>query len=465
VNRLAVWGQGAARWAATRIPELVIVLVGVALRVSLSRTFDVRLGYDFPQHLQYAQYLQEHAWLPRYDLNYSTYNPPLFYALAAALMHAGIALQTTGWISIISSCLQLILLWVGAEMYMRDWRLGRVLALALMAVLPAAVHAAGFFSNMALSDMFTTAAAVLLPQVFLRRGRCAVRYGIGAGACMGLALLTKVSGLMILVAFLIAVGVAVVRGGREGTRDLLRGTAAVLVMIAAISGWHYARHRVLYGKFVLTGYDPYVKVDPIFQVPYLDRRAMGFVVYWNSDIYTAPYWPSASRPYARFWPMMVVTTFSDYYNVTYVAAPKAGMPRTLINGKPLRLAAFLPAQLSAVGGTALALLAAAALLVAGRAAWRRGDYARLLLLLAVPLAVAGQLHFAIRFPKDHFGPIKGVYLQFVAPIFCALSGLAIAALWNRRNPVTRVLAIGGIAAIGLVATYTFYAKVYVPLWG
>ena len=48
---------------------------------------------------------------------------------------------------------------------------------------------------------------------------------------------------------------------REGTRDLLRATAAVLAVTAALSGWHYVRHRVLYGQFVLTAYNPFVHTD------------------------------------------------------------------------------------------------------------------------------------------------------------------------------------------------------------
>jgi hypothetical protein len=79
------------------------------------------------------------------------------------------------------------------------------------------------------------------------------------------------------------------------------------------------------------------------------------------------------------------------------------------------------------------------------------------------LATVGQLHFAVRFPNDNSGPVKGAYLQFAAPVYCALTGLAIAALWNRRTVLSRLLAVGGMAAIVLVGVYTVYAKIVVPL--
>ena len=80
-------------------------------------------------------------------------------------------------------------------------------------------------------------------------------------------------------------------------------------------------------------------------------------------------------------------------------------------------------------------------------------------------AVTNQLHFAIKYPFDHHGVIKGTYLQFAGPIFCALAALAIAWLWNRRHPITRVLALVGMFGIALSASYSVYAKIIVPLWG
>ena len=71
-----------------------------------------------------------------------------------------------------------------------------------------------------------------------------------------------------------------------------------------------------------------------------------------------------------------------------------------------------------------------------RALWRRRDDGepdpRFALLLAPLGALLGQLHFATKYPNDTFGPIKGAYLQFVAPVLCALFGLGVAWMWRRR---------------------------------
>ncbi len=67
------------RFARRHIPELIVVAFGLGLRISLTKTFDVTLGYDYPTHLQFVQYIREHWRIPPYNHDFSTYNPSLYY--------------------------------------------------------------------------------------------------------------------------------------------------------------------------------------------------------------------------------------------------------------------------------------------------------------------------------------------------------------------------------------------------
>jgi 4-amino-4-deoxy-L-arabinose transferase-like glycosyltransferase len=456
-----------AHWARGRIPELIVVAFGLGLRISLTQTYDVTLGYDYPSHLQFVKYIQEHWSIPPFGLNYTTYNPSLYYWLIAILFKVGCTVQAVGRVSIIASCLQLLLMWMGVEVYLRGWRLARVLALLMFATLPAALHLAGLLSNHALHDVFATAGTLLLPQFFLRQGRAAIRYAIGAGVCMGLALMTKVSSVSILEAFVLAVVIAVARsrGPRVEARALLPNLSVIFGIVALIAGWHYVRDKILYGRLVVMPFDAYADIDPVYKIPYLDRRTFGFVGYWNEDIYSHPFWPSGIRPYSRFWPTLMTTTFTDYFNFAFVPRPKPRQSAMMINGKPMLTAALQPARAAVWGGTILAALAVVAWLVSARTLWRRQDYARLMLVLVAMFATLNQLHFSVRFPYDNHGPTKGAYLQFAGPIFCVLAALGIAWLWNRRHPITRALAVVGMLGIVLSASYSVYAKIIVPLSG
>ena len=94
--------------------------------------------------------------------------------------------------------------------------------------------------------------------------------------------------------------------------------------------------------------------------------------------------------------------------------------------------------LSVTAGTLIALVTVIAWFAAVRALWRRREDGepdpRFALLLAPLGALIGQIHFATKYPNDNFGPIKGAYLQFVAPVLCALFGVGVAWMWRRRAP-------------------------------
>ena len=73
----------------------------------------------------------------------------------------------------------------------------------------------------------------------------------------------------------------------------------------------------------------------------------------------------------------------------------------------------------------------------------------------------GHIHFATKYPNDDFGPIKGAYIQFVAPVLCGLFGLAVAWMWRR------VWARAGavVALISLMSVLIYVADCRWPRFG
>jgi drug/metabolite transporter (DMT)-like permease len=78
----------------------------------------------------------------------------------------------------------------------------------------------------------------------------------------------------------------------------------------------------------------------------------------------------------------------------------------------------------------------------------------------MPLAaLLAQLHFATKYPNDNLGPIKGAYMQFVAPVMCALFGLGVGWMWRRRARWRwRLAALAALAALVFVALYSVHAR-------
>lgn len=447
--------------ARRRIPELALFVVAILVRVSMVRTFPPQAGYDFVDHWGYVDWIAKHHALPPIGLNYDSYSSPLYYLLAAPFELAGWGPPEIRALSFLFAGLRLALFWGALELFLPERRLARQAALALAALLPTAVHVDGMLSNEPLSCLLCLAAVVRMPRL-LRLGGPR-RSAIAVGTLCGLALLAKVSGLMLLGTLGLTLTILFVR--RWTARgELLRRTgpavAVVFGVALAISGWFYVRNQVLYGKLVPTSYDSIAKSEqePFEKIPYLDRRTAGFFVGLSGDIVRDPYYPTvAGIPSARFWPTLVVTSFADYYVYGFAPLATAGDPGVDRRGRLLSTAAFQLSRVSVLGGILIALLTAVTLLCCLRRLWREGDE-RLVLLLFPLLAIAGQLHFAVQYPNDGMGPIKGAYLQFAAGPLFAMFGLGVDWLW-RRSRATRLLAVvGGGGALAATAAYTLYCR-------
>src|SRR5205814_4423360 len=108
--------------------------------------------------------------------------------------------------------------------------------------------------------------------------------------------------------------------------------------------------------------------------------------------HTRPFFPTGLYPTPRFFPVLIASTFNDYYVFGYSDNGQPG-PDRWISGASVTLGC-----LSVIAGTAIALITVLAWLGALRALWRRredGEPDPRFALLLVPLAaLLAQLHFA-----------------------------------------------------------------------
>jgi hypothetical protein len=452
-------GEGTSRrlrrWILTYWPELAALALGFLFRASMALTYDARVGFDFTGHWPYVEYLVEKHALPPLEYKTTTYHPPLYYLVAAGFVGLGFDAGALGWLAALWGMARLGVIWVALERWLPESRLARIVALFAAAIIPAGVQLDGMVTNETLNVLLAAVVFLLAPAALATAREGRVRPTVGLAVVLGLAIMTKVSATILVAAVLAAAVVDVARGHMTWRAELAaraRPLLAGVLVVGAISGWFFVRNVVRYGDASPTGYEGFAKINQaeFAVIPYLDRRTAGFFVGWNADIYEHPYFPKGYKPHARFFPVMVATTFCDYYRFGFAGGGVHGARRTLPPG------AVEFGRLSVIGGTVLALVTVLAWLGALRTLWRRADAARLMLLLAPAFALVGQLHFATKYPNDNFGPIKGAYMQFVAPALCGLYGLGVAWLW--RRPRARVLAVVALAALGLVLAYVVYCR-------
>lgn len=434
-----------------------MITVGVALRLTMLR-FDVHKGYDFDWHALYIQWFVAHPWqLPLKTLSPEVYHPPLYHWLAGQLVRAGLPIERLNYLSVLLGIVTLVVFQLGLVRFVQD-RTTRLAALALAAILPATLQLDGMATNEALNTLLTLI-VLLLAAHQLTAARSSSIVTVALGLVLGLALLTKISSLVVFAALILAAFIDyLVKRDRQRALSWLSAFAVTLI----ISGWYFAANIARYHKPILDaaecGQRWYADDVADFRAhPYLARRPLSFYG-WTNEIMAAPYGPTAFGNEPRLLPALIASTFVDSYNYGFTREAAEGEPFVRVARMKLRPAHLWLSQASATGGVLIAwtTIIAWLILCCRRRSWRDP---LVVLMLAIPLlALAGQAHYAHLFPP-RTGPVKGVYMQLAAPLLCILWGAALSSL-RRHSRAGRLLFAIEIAALLPIAAYVLYCRIY-----
>ena len=205
------------------------------------------VGFDARHHLHYAAWIREKLSLPLATDGWSTYHPPLFYALSAPLLPAGepvgAALKVLpfagGFAVVVATFLLARRLFAGDPA-------AQLLAVGFAAVLPVNLYSAAYFSN---EPLHAGLAAILLwlgADALLAERLPARRVAL-MGLVLGLAALAKFTALLLAPVLALAVAWRALALERAGPARAA-GAAAILLGVAAlVAGWFYLRSWVLLG--------------------------------------------------------------------------------------------------------------------------------------------------------------------------------------------------------------------------
>jgi 4-amino-4-deoxy-L-arabinose transferase-like glycosyltransferase len=419
-------------------------------------------GYDALEHWKYVEWLLQYGSLPSAAEMIEAYHPPLYYTAAAGLVLLGATHQDIIWLSVAFGTVRLALIWCGLEWYLR-LRSARIAALAFAAVLPASVHIDGMVYPEAMNGMFCLAAMLLWPIALRATGRRRWKLACLLGLLFGLGMLTKVSVIVMLVGFGIGVMLDLLLperpfDWRERLKALLPWSATLAICLV-IAGWFYVRNVVQYGNPFITSFETTQAsvVAEAYRTPYLDRRTLGFVLGWDLSIYRKPYYATGLQPHPRFFPVALASTFVDYYNFSFSGLPANRLIEGTLaaNSRPLTSRLVKVSRGAVYGGTIILIGTLAAWAVCLQRTFRK-DWGLFAVLFLPMLITLFALHFAVQYPRDDYGVVKGIYMQFGAAPLYAMFGVSVA--WagarRRRWPILAVLLLG----LGAVAVYTFCCR-------
>jgi hypothetical protein len=260
-----VLGFGAAPWLARRralLPAIALALVHVGWLVLFATKFvslPVTTGFDANSHLAYVELLRRDGRVPRPDEGWSTYHPPLYYATVAGLQQlfgtAPRAERIATKVPSFAAGLGTVWVTFGLARALLPLRPELVAVAVLFAgVLPLDVYTSAYVSNEPL-HAFLFGLSLLFCVRALLRTRVRLRDAAAVGCGVGLALLAKVTALLLapVAGFFLLARSAIAEGVRPARLAAI--TAAYLAPIAALSGWLHARNLRLYGTPIAGNWD------------------------------------------------------------------------------------------------------------------------------------------------------------------------------------------------------------------
>ena len=218
-------------------------------------------GFDAVSHFEYIRFLLNRHVLPLAPDGMVMYNPPLYYGVAAGLVSVtGIdpstlrAAEFLRGLALLGGLTQLGLIAAILRLAFPEHRGAQALGLAFAATLPANLYVWHYVTNEWLVALLVTLTVYVTLRA-ITASRATMRGCALVGACLGTALLTKVTALLAAPFVVCAIAWKLWRD-RVSTASALARVAVLLATAVVLCGWHYGRVWIHLGKPIVGAWDP-----------------------------------------------------------------------------------------------------------------------------------------------------------------------------------------------------------------
>ena len=270
-----------------RVWLIAIIAAHVILCAAYSHFTPWGAPPDEGPHGLYVMALANTHSLPVFNVRdtneYENHQPPLYYILAVPFFAAGKGMAVR-WLSTILGALSILVIFRAVRMiYPNDPGLA-IGTSGFAALIPTHVMVSSSVGNDVLLELLFGVALLLCASVVVKGA--SVRRTVLIGTVLGLAALTKTTGLML-------IPIAVLAYVFARPKAIPLHLAGMLVVTAAISGWWFVRNQVLYG-------------DPL---------AMNAFKQAFAHTATPEYWLSNGFALWQYWVLVMAWTFCSFWGV------------------------------------------------------------------------------------------------------------------------------------------------------
>jgi Flp pilus assembly protein TadD len=426
-------------WRIVAWPVGLAALAWLALFWNNTRLLPFHSGYDSTDHISYIKYIQERHALPLPSEGYEMFQPPLYYALSAAVLSlGGLTVSDPGSIAVLRTltmCFGIAhfaIVFFSMRLLFPARRGAQFAGVLVAAFLPMQLYLSHYVTNETLAATLVSAAIYLALRT-LNKPNARIWQFAGLGLCVGAAMLAKATALLLI---LPVVGALILKMARDRMRfgNAVCNIGVALVAMFALCGWYYIRIWRHFGTPIVGNWE----------------RAFGFNWWQDPGFHTA-------AQYFRFGRALIDPLFSGFngfgdgiYSTLWGEGLGGGLSDMLSRtpwNYDLMIAgywlALIPTLLIAIG--------------VAFAVWRfvRSASSECFLLLGFLAAVAIALVF-MTLRVASYAQVKAFYgLSMLVPL-CAFAALG----WEKLKSAPRFLRLV-VGALLLVWALSSYFSVWI----
>jgi tetratricopeptide (TPR) repeat protein len=261
-------------------PQLLVLLglcslAWVILFWNNAKMLPFHCGYDFKDHIAYIKYVQDHRGLPLPNEGFEMFQPPLYYAVSAAVLSiCRLAVTDDGAVIVLRALTMIfgvanfIFVFLSMRLLFPGRLIAQTIGLLTAVFLPMQLYLSHYVTNETLVATLASA-TIYLGLRALKYERVSVSQYLWLGAFAGLAMLAKATSLLLVPPLFGALIIKLLQE-RASIFGWFRAFGVTVAAILITSGWHYARIWHHFGTPIVGNWDPILGFpwwqDPGFHV-------------------------------------------------------------------------------------------------------------------------------------------------------------------------------------------------------
>jgi Flp pilus assembly protein TadD len=228
------------------------------------------LGYDTSGHRDYIDYVEANWSLPLASDGWEMFQPPLYYALCAALLKIlALTIRDSTGVAVVrlvglaTGITHFIIAWKSLRLLFPEHRARQYWGLFLAACLPPGLFLSHYISNESLAAVLVSGSVYLCLRILKTKQPSWKDFG-GLGICLGAALLAKSTAVLALPPIFGSLLWKAIQTRRASVEEsaasppssALRRTYFAAAICFLLAGWHYLRAWHHFGSPVVGVWDP-----------------------------------------------------------------------------------------------------------------------------------------------------------------------------------------------------------------